>query len=105
MYSESLHTDADLREMQARTLEDKIQTSFAKIMGAMVRYKNQVYVSFSGGKDSTVLADLVAKCCKMFECKLILWFSDTGLEFPEIREHVKAFPDWLRKNMILKLNL
>ena len=105
MYSESLHTDADLREMQARTLEDKIQTSFAKIMGAMVRYKNQVYVSVSGGKDSTVLADLAAKCCKMFECKLILWFSDTGLEFPEIREHVKSFPDWLREKYDIEVEL
>lgn len=105
MYSESLHTDADLREMQSRTLEDKIQTSFAKIMGAMVRYKNQVYVSFSGGKDSTVLADLVAKCCKMFECKLVLWFSDTGLEFPEIREHVKKFADWLREKYEIEVEL
>ena len=103
--SESLHTDADLREMQSRSLGDKVQTSIAKIMEAMVRYDKKVYVSFSGGKDSTVLADLVAKVCEMFNCKLVLWFSDTGLEYPEVREHVKKFADWLREQYNIEVEL
>ena len=103
--SESLHTDADLREMQSRSLGDKVQTSIAKIMEVMVRYDKKVYVSFSGGKDSTVLADLVAKVCEMFNCKLVLWFSDTGLEYPEVREHVKKFADWLRENYNIEVEL
>src|SRR5574344_2599333 len=82
--------------MQSRTFGDKVQTSVAKIMEAMIRYDKKMYVSFSGGKDSTVLADLVAQVCQMWNCKLTLWFSDTGLEFPELREHVKSFPDYLR---------
>ena len=105
MYQESLHTDADLREMQSRTLGDKIQTSFAKIMETLVKFDKKVYVSFSGGKDSTVLADLVAKCCEMFNCKLVLWFSDTGLEYPEVREHVKKFADWLREKYNIEVEL
>lgn len=48
-------------------------------------------MSFSGGKDSTVLADLAAQVCKLLGYKLILWFSDTGLEYPEIKEHVKSY--------------
>lgn len=59
-------------------------------------FSNRCYVSFSGGKDSTVLAYLTAKVCVLFDCKLILWFSDTGLEFPEVREHVKTFEKWLK---------
>ena len=91
--------------MQSRSLGDKVQTSIAKIMEAMVRYDKKVYVSFSGGKDSTVLADLVAKVCEMFKCKLVLWFSDTGLEYPEVREHVKKFADWLREQYNIEVEL
>lgn len=91
--------------MQARKFGDKVQTSIAKIMEAMVRYEKQMYVSFSGGKDSTVLVDLVAQVCKMFNCKLVLWFSDTGLEYPEVRDHVKSFPDYLRKKYDIEVQL
>lgn len=46
-----------------------------------------VYVSFSGGKDSTVLLDI---CRKMYP-DIKACFIDTGLEYPEIREFVKSF--------------
>lgn len=52
-------------------------------------------MSFSGGKDSTVLADIAAQVCKMTNYKLTLWFSDTGLEYPEIKVHVKSFGKYL----------
>ena len=101
----NLHTIEDLQSMQARTFGDKVQTSIAKIMEAMVRYKKQMYVSFSGGKDSTVLADLVAQVCQMWNCKLTLWYSDTGLEYPEVREHVKSYPNYLRKKYGIEVDL
>lgn len=94
---EKKHTADDLKEMQSRSFGDKVQTSTAKIIEAMIRYDKAMYVSFSGGKDSTVLADLVAKVCRMFDCKLTLWFSDTGLEFPELREHVKNYGEYLKR--------
>lgn len=31
----------------------------------------------------------------MQHTKLVLWFSDTGLEYPELREHTKQFPKYL----------
>lgn len=46
-----------------------------------------VYVSFSGGKDSTVLLDI---CRKMYP-EIKACFIDTGLEYPEIREFVNNF--------------
>lgn len=48
------------------------------------------YVSFSGGKDSTVMATEVLALYP----DVPLVFCDTGLEFPEIKEHVGAFADW-----------
>ena len=51
-----------------------------------------VYVAFSGGKDSTVLVDLVRKKALIPDAHLIpLVFLDAGLEYPECREFVKTF--------------
>ncbi len=46
-----------------------------------------IYVSFSGGKDSTVLLDIVRRKYP----NVTAVFSDTGLEYPEIRSFVKSF--------------
>jgi 3'-phosphoadenosine 5'-phosphosulfate sulfotransferase (PAPS reductase)/FAD synthetase len=46
-----------------------------------------VYISFSGGKDSTVLLDIVRRDYPDVPAV----FVDTGLEYPEIREFVKKF--------------
>lgn len=45
-----------------------------------------IYISFSGGKDSTVLLDLVRQ--EYPEAKAM--YVDTGLEYPEIKEFVKS---------------
>lgn len=58
---------------------------------AVYVYPGQVYVSFSGGKDSTVLADLCARVCKEKGWILYLLFINTGLEFPEIQSFVKTY--------------
>lgn len=55
-----------------------------------------VYVSFSGGKDSTVLADLCARVCKKYGWSLYLLFVNTGLEYPEIQKFVKTYAEWLQ---------
>lgn len=52
----------------------------------------QIVVSFSGGKDSTVTADLVTK--SLSNPSLVHIFGDTTLEFPLTHEYVKRF----RKN-------
>ena len=59
-------------------------------------FDGQVYVSFSGGKDSTVLADLCARVCKQYGYTLYLLFVNTGLEYPEIQKFVKQYAEWLR---------
>ncbi len=55
---------------------------------------NGVYVSFSGGKDSTVLLHIARQLYP--DIKAV--FVDTGVEFPEIIEFVKQFGnvDWLK---------
>ena len=52
----SMFTKQDLMKFQAESLDDKFQRTLAKVAEWYSRWNNQVYVSFSGGKDSTVLA-------------------------------------------------
>lgn len=98
-------TKEDLKRFQSEPLEYKIQRSFAKIGEWYSRQKGQCYVSFSGGKDSTVLADLCAKWCKIIKEPLFLVLIDTGLEYPEIRHHVEFFAQWLRDKYEIEVNL
>lgn len=48
-----------LQELQSLLLELKVQKLIAKIMEFYREFEGEVYITFSGGKDSTVLLDLV----------------------------------------------
>ena len=73
-------TREDLRKLQAQSLDDKVQRTLGLISEWYAYWDNQCYVSFSGGKDSTVLADIAAKWCAIAGIPLYLVFVDTGLE-------------------------
>lgn len=90
-------TKEDLKELRSKSLEEKIQISTARIIEWYEGWEGQVFVSFSGGKDSTVLLDLV---CKLYPDVEGVFF-DTGLELPEIREFVKTKDNikWLKPKM------
>lgn len=93
----SVYTRQDLSIMQAWPLERKIQVTQAKIIEWYLHYGGMVAVSFSGGKDSTVLLDLARRAFPDIRAAYV----DTGLEYPELREFVKTVPDvvWLRPDM------
>ena len=78
---EKKYTNEMLKEMQGWDLDRKIATSLTRIIEFAKHFNNQVYVSFSGGKDSTVLLDLVRKVIP----DVTVVFSNTGLEYPEIQ--------------------
>lgn len=84
----------DLKEMQAWPLERKIQVTQTRILEWIMKQEQKVFVSFSGGKDSTVLLDRARRVW----ADIPAVFIDTGLEYPELREFVKATPnvEWLR---------
>ena len=83
---EPKHTIAELQQMQALPLKAKIGLSIQRIRDWYEYNEGNVFVSFSGGKDSTALLHLVRSIYP--EVKGL--FIDTGLEYPEVRKFALA---------------
>ena len=78
----------ELRQMQSLPLAAKVSMTESRIREWVTEYgEDGVYVSFSGGKDSTVLLDIVRRMYSGIEAV----FVNTGLEYPEIQQFVKTF--------------
>lgn len=61
---------------------------------------NAAFVSFSGGKDSTVVSDLVRKA--LGNPSIIHIFGNTTLEFPQTYEYIERFKSANRKTPVLR---
>jgi 3'-phosphoadenosine 5'-phosphosulfate sulfotransferase (PAPS reductase)/FAD synthetase len=89
---------SQLKQYQSLSLNAKVTLSKQRIQQWLDHWEDQCYVAFSGGKDSTVLLDLVWS----INPRIPAVFVDTGLEYPEIREFVKSYGDrvaWLKPKM------
>jgi 3'-phosphoadenosine 5'-phosphosulfate sulfotransferase (PAPS reductase)/FAD synthetase len=80
------HTKEDLKAMQAWPFARKIQVTQTRIIEWYQHFDGAVCVSFSGGKDSSVLLDLARRCYPDIEAVYV----DTGLEFPEVRQFASS---------------
>ena len=77
--------DMSLKEKQALPLETKLAMTRYRIMEWHKYWKGECYVSFSGGKDSTVLLHMARDIYP----DTAAVFSNTGLEFPEIFNFIR----------------
>lgn len=82
----NVRTALDLKQMQSLPLEMKIRKTQMRIREWYDYWEGQVYVSFSGGKDSTVLKHIVDSMYGDVPSV----FVNTGLEYPEIQKFAKA---------------
>lgn len=83
---ENKHASYDLAQMQSLPLNAKIIMTQHRIRQWYEHYEGQVYVSFSGGKDSTVLKHIVDE---MYD-DVPSVFVNTGLEYPELQHFVRS---------------
>ena len=86
-----------LKQRQSLPLEAKILHTKKVIREWYNYWDGDIYISFSGGKDSTVLLNIVRELYPNIPAV----FIDTGLEYPEIREFVKTIDNvvWLKPEM------
>ena len=82
-------TTKELIERQNWSLQQKIDHSLGAIDQFYSRLDGKVYVSFSGGKDSTVLLDL----CRIIDPNIKAVFCNTGNEYPDIVKFVRKLKD------------
>ena len=95
------HTAEELRQWQALPLNVKVRMTQQRIRDWVHEFGiDGVYVSFSGGKDSTVLLTIARQLYPDIKAA----FVDTGLEYPEVREFVRTWDDveWLKPKKTFK---
>ena len=90
-----------LQSMQAAPLSVKIALTKDRIREWVNAFgEDGVYVSFSGGKDSTVLLTIARDMYPNMKAAYV----DTGLEYPEVRNFVKTFSnvDWIKPKLTFR---
>ena len=89
----------NFKSMKYQPYELKPSFSMYRVYEWYQHWNGMVYVAFSGGLDSTVLAYLVCEAYRKYQLrgKLPLVFVNTGTEFPEIRVFVEEYTEWLKK--------
>lgn len=85
-----------LKQLQGLPLSAKVAKTKIRIREWYEHFNGDVYVSFSGGKDSTVLAHLVHELYP----DVPLVFANTGLEYPEIQSFARRMgAEFIRPKM------
>lgn len=79
----------ELKERQGWSLAKKIDHSLLVIETFITRTKGMCYVAFSGGKDSSVLLDIV----RIIDKSIPAVFVNTGNEWPDIIKFVRHLRD------------
>ncbi|MDE7425365.1 MAG: phosphoadenosine phosphosulfate reductase family protein [Lachnospiraceae bacterium] len=77
-----------LKQKQSLPLEAKVVLTQKRVEEWYNHWDGEVYLSFSGGKDSTVLKHIIENTSGVYDVPSV--FFNTGLEYPEIQEFVRS---------------
>lgn len=81
----------EIIEAQKRPLEEKISLSVEVLRKAYKLSRHNVAIAFSGGKDSTVVADLIERFLPEEFSRTFCIFGNTGVEFPESLKFARSY--------------
>lgn len=87
--TENRHSKGDLEQMQSLPLDIKVTMTKRRIIDWYDYWQGDVYLSFSGGKDSTVLKHIIDD----MYLDIPSVFVNTGLEYPEIQKFAMSQPN------------
>ena len=87
---ENKHTMSDLYQMQSLPLSAKISMTARRINEWVNEFgEDGVYLSFSGGKDSTVLGHIIREVCGYKNIPFV--FVDVPTQYPELKQFAQTF--------------
>ena len=87
---ENKHTMSDLYQMQSLPLSAKISMTARRINEWVNEFgEDGVYLSFSGGKDSTVLGHIIREACGYKNIPFV--FVDVPTQYPELKKFAQTF--------------
>lgn len=86
-------TYKQLSAEQEQSLDYKIEKAVEALASGFAVSKHTQALAFSGGKDSTVLWDLIRRFLPEYAEKLYIIYGNTGVEYPESLQFAK----WLGK--------
>lgn len=78
---DNLQKIQQLRQFQLLSLDAKIRLTLNRLKEWHIKYEGNVYLAFSGGKDSTVLKHII----DTYYPDIPSVFCNTGLEYPEVK--------------------
>ena len=84
------HTMKELYQWQALPLNIKVRMTAERIRNWVNEFgEDGVYLSFSGGKDSTVLGHIIREVCGYKNIPFV--FVDVPTQYPELKQFAKTF--------------
>ena len=84
------HTKQELYQWQALPLNIKVLMTAERIRNWVNEFgENGVYLSFSAGKDSTVLGHIIREVCGYKNIPFV--FVDVPTQYPELKQFAKTF--------------
>ena len=87
---ENKHTMSDLYQMQSLPISAKIRMTARRINEWVNEFgEDGVYLSFSGGKDSTVLGHIIREVCGYKNIPFV--FVDVPTQYPELKQFAMTF--------------
>ena len=87
---ENKHTMSDLYQMQSLPLSAKIRMTARRINEWVNEFgEDGVYLSFSAGKDSTVLGHIIREVCGYKNIPFV--FVDVPTQYPELKQFAMTF--------------
>ena len=84
------HTMQELYQWQALPLNIKVRMTAERVRNWVNEFgEDGVYLSFSGGKDSTVLGHIIREVCGYKNIPFV--FVDVPTQYPELKEFAQTF--------------
>lgn len=104
------YTLEDLRIMQARPPERKVLITYTRLLELCLKVDYKIAVSFSGGKDSTVLLDMVGRFWagekeRHGGAPLVVVFANTSNEFMGMEKFVKEYCKYIEEKHGIVIDL